>query len=45
MNNYEEYYWIECDACDGIGGRSIGDCEDGVWDTCPVCEGRGRVEK
>lgn len=32
-----------CDGCGGLGWIDIGDCEDGVIDTCPECEGEGVV--
>lgn len=32
---------IECESCGGIGVIDIGDCEDGVWDECPRCNGKG----
>lgn len=36
-------YYI-CPDCDGSGGWSIGDCEDGVWETCDFCDGAGEIE-
>ena len=32
-----------CMSCKGAGGYSIGDCEDGVWESCEECAGRGEV--
>lgn len=32
-----------CHSCYGSGTRDIGDIENGVWDTCPDCEGTGRI--
>ncbi len=34
---------ILCPSCEGAGEYSIGDCEDGVTDTCAECEGLGQV--
>lgn len=33
-----------CTTCAGLGGWSLGDCEDGVWETCDDCEGTGLGE-
>ena len=33
----------ECPACKGVGGYDIGDCEDGVWGACEICDGTGRL--
>lgn len=30
-----------CKSCAGLGWIDIGDCEDGVINTCPDCEGSG----
>ena len=35
---------VECPACAGLGVIDIGDCEDGIQDECPRCEGRGEEE-
>jgi DnaJ-class molecular chaperone len=32
----------DCDSCAGTGNLDIGDCEDGVTDTCPACNGTGK---
>lgn len=32
-----------CESCQGAGEYSIGDCEDGVVECCPECDGLGRV--
>jgi hypothetical protein len=32
----------DCDSCGGSGSIDIGDCEDGVTDTCPACNGMGK---
>jgi DnaJ-class molecular chaperone len=32
----------DCDSCGGSGSIDIGDCEDGVTDTCPACDGTGK---
>lgn len=37
--------FIECPGCEGSGGYDIGDCEDGVWETCSVCLGTGDIEE
>lgn len=34
----------DCKTCGGSGVIDIGDCEDGVWDTCPACDGEGIVD-
>lgn len=44
--------WIEseaympelCSSCHGSGVYDVGDCEDGVWETCPACQGTGEEE-
>lgn len=41
-NNMINY--IECDSCQGVGYYSIGDCEDGVDETCEECGGEGVLE-
>ena len=33
----------ECPSCLGLGYFDIGDCEDGVIDDCPSCDGSGVV--
>ena len=33
-----------CESCEGAGYTDVGDCEDGVTDTCPECRGTGEVE-
>jgi hypothetical protein len=30
-----------CESCAGSGVIDVGDCENGVWDECPSCEGSG----
>jgi len=30
-----------CSTCNGAGGWSIGNCEDGEWETCWACHGSG----
>lgn len=32
-----------CLSCCGSGNIDIGDCEDGVTDVCPECDGLGRI--
>jgi len=32
---------LPCDSCGGMGWIDIGDCEDGVIDDCPTCDGTG----
>lgn len=32
-----------CFTCKGAGEWPIGDCEDGLWETCSDCEGRGET--
>lgn len=34
---------IECPSCRGSGCIDIGDCEDGVIDVCPQCDGEGEI--
>jgi len=34
----------ECGSCCGFGYIDIGDCEDGVTDDCPECNGTGQIE-
>ena len=33
-----------CPSCAGAGTYDIGDCELGVTENCPECEGYGYVE-
>lgn len=33
-----------CDSCSGMGYYNIGDCEDGITKTCPVCRGVGELD-
>lgn len=33
-----------CPSCDGLGYYDIGDCEEGVTETCHECDGIGEVE-
>jgi hypothetical protein len=33
-----------CPSCCGAGVFDVGDCEDGVWDNCPNCDGLGEIE-
>lgn len=33
-----------CPSCEGTGYYDIGDCEDGVTEACPECDGLGEVE-
>ena len=35
---------MECPGCFGTGTIDIGDCEDGVVDDCPECDGDGVIE-
>lgn len=46
LHDFEENYqqFFECEVCDGLGGWDIGDCEDGVWEICDICNGTGEVE-
>lgn len=30
-----------CPSCEGMGYYDIGDCEDGVAEVCPECDGKG----
>jgi DnaJ-class molecular chaperone len=41
---FDEEPLMECPSCKGLGEFTIGDCEDGVYDICPDCEGTGIVE-
>jgi len=34
-----------CPSCGGAGVFDIGDCEDGVWEHCPECDGRGEIDE
>lgn len=36
---------IECPSCEGLGTFDIGDCEDGITETCSVCDGEGMIEE
>lgn len=40
----EESIIFDCSSCLGMGYIDIGDCEDGVTDTCPECDGKGIVK-
>jgi DnaJ-class molecular chaperone len=33
-----------CAGCGGMGWINIGDCEEGVTDTCPECDGTGHSD-
>ncbi len=33
-----------CNSCGGMGWIDIGDCEDGVIETCPECDGLGEKD-
>ena len=33
-----------CPSCFGLGCYDVGDCEDGVTEVCPECDGAGEVE-
>jgi DnaJ-class molecular chaperone len=35
---------VECASCAGLGYYDVGDCEDGVTDVCPECDGEGVIE-
>lgn len=37
--------FIDCPSCAGMGCYDVGDCEDGVWEPCPTCEGLGEIEE
>lgn len=41
----ETYTHTTCDSCEGAGGYSLGSCEEGVWETCALCEGFGYIEE
>lgn len=44
-NQLEMFDNIEvCESCKGCGVIDLGDCEDGVWETCPECCGDGVIE-
>lgn len=30
-----------CESCKGAGQYDVGDCEDGVVEVCPECDGTG----
>jgi len=32
-----------CDSCGGVGWIDVGDCEEGVTETCPECNGIGEI--
>lgn len=34
-----------CPSCDGAGEYPIGNCEDGVWETCRECNGTGTIDE
>lgn len=34
----------ECKSCHGTGVIDIGDCENGVQDSCPECGGGGEID-
>lgn len=34
-----------CETCGGTGTIDIGDCEDGVTDECPACNGTGKQQE
>ncbi len=36
---------ISCLSCKGAGGWDIGDCEDGIWENCPECDGYGTIDQ
>lgn len=33
-----------CTSCQGMGYHDVGDCEDGVTEVCPECDGRGEID-
>jgi DnaJ-class molecular chaperone len=33
-----------CPSCKGAGGWDEGDCEDGIWEMCPECDGLGEIQ-
>jgi hypothetical protein len=33
---------LDCEACGGLGWYDVGDCENGVIDVCPACDGDGK---
>ena len=35
---------ILCSCCAGMGCIDVGDCEDGVMETCPQCQGTGKED-
>lgn len=35
---------VACQSCGGVGLIDVGDCEDGVEEMCPECNGEGLVE-
>lgn len=39
----ELYMFDVCYSCRGAGGYNIGDCEEGVWQTCLECNGYGEI--
>lgn len=36
-------YYTECEGCAGLGFIDVEDCEDGVIETCPECDGEGII--
>lgn len=41
----ESVEYFICEACNGCGSFTIGDCEDGVEEDCDVCCGTGILEQ
>jgi DnaJ-class molecular chaperone len=39
---YRKHYEV-CTSCAGSGSYDIGDCEDGIQEDCPECDGSGEV--
>lgn len=34
-----------CESCAGTGAIDVGDCEEGIWEACPECEGQGIIQR
>lgn len=44
-NSEEQTTLISCEGCGGLGWIDLGDCEDGMTETCPECNGNGVIEE
>ena len=36
-------HFTPCPSCLGSGQYTLGDVEEGCWDTCPECDGSGEI--